>query len=72
MRIAIPLFGTRVSPRMEYAQEILLVDQENPGEISKERIPIGHWHPLERSDRLVGLGVDVLICGGIGGFPARR
>lgn len=71
MRIAVFVFGSRVSPRFDVAQEILLVDRETP-DATETRMSVGHWDPAERIGRLEQLGVDVVICGGIRRFQARE
>ena len=65
MKIAIPTFGTRVSPRFDCAQEIAIVTV-GEGRIS-ERLDLAasDWPPHERIHRLLELGVDTVICGGI-------
>jgi predicted Fe-Mo cluster-binding NifX family protein len=72
MKIAIPLFGTRVSPRIEFAPEFLLVEPDAGEGHVRERIPVAHWSPAERAARLAGLGVGVVICGGISRFLAEQ
>jgi predicted Fe-Mo cluster-binding NifX family protein len=64
-KVAIPLFGTRISPHFTYAATALLVDIEN-GEISQTReIALGPADELQRVQYVKGLEVDTLICGGI-------
>ncbi len=70
MRIAVLVFGNRVSPRFDMAQEVLLFEQGTSGMAAK-RIPVGHWHPAERMDRLAALKVTAVICGAIRGIHAR-
>ena len=64
MKVAVPLFGTRVAPRFGFADQLLLA------EISNERVDrttivtmvVAGWH-----DRLTGLrdlGVELILCGG--------
>jgi len=72
MRIAIPLFGTRVSPRFDCATELLVIDEEGGRVVQRERAEIGHFRPFERVGRLAALGVGVLICGGVSGFVVHQ
>lgn len=65
MRLAIPIFGSRVSPRFDYSQKILLVDIQNGTVINKNEVDAGRWHPLSHIGRLYNLKPDIVICGGI-------
>jgi len=67
MRIAIPLFHSRVSPHFAYAQEILLATKGTEEDWAKEKISCGHMAPLQKVGFLSHKGVNVLICGGING-----
>jgi predicted Fe-Mo cluster-binding NifX family protein len=71
MKIAIPLFGSRVSPRFDCAQRILLVIVENKKVVEKKEIWVARWNPLQRITRLTELGIDTVICGGISNFSVR-
>ena len=72
MKIAIPLFDERVSPRFDCARSFLLAVAENGRAIEREEIPAAVWSPLERVEVLKELGVDTLICGGIDEVSSRR
>jgi predicted Fe-Mo cluster-binding NifX family protein len=64
-KVAIPLFGSRISPHFTYAEMALLVDIEN-NEVSKSReIALGVTDELERVQYFKSLEIDTLICGGI-------
>jgi predicted Fe-Mo cluster-binding NifX family protein len=67
MRIAIPLFHSRVSPHFAYAQEILLATKGEEGEWVKEKISCWHIGPLQKANLLSHLKINALICGGIHG-----
>ncbi len=65
MKIAIPLFKERVSPHFGSSSRLLLVET-NGGKISQEaKWEVGAGSPVEMARRLVDLGVEKLICGGI-------
>src|SRR5210317_407643 len=71
MKVAVPTFGDRVSPRFDCAVSLLVATLEN-GEILERRIlDASQWAPRERINRLVELGVDVVICGGIDCWSAE-
>ncbi len=65
MKIAIPTFATRVSPRFDYAQSILLVTVDDGQVSERQELLTGNWAPQERINNLLELGVDKVICGGI-------
>lgn len=68
MKIAIPLFGSRVSPRFEFSPEIWIVTVENGEVVGREKLPVSHLTLGQRMDQLALSGVHKVICGGIDGF----
>lgn len=72
MKIAIPVFDKRISPRFDCAQRFVIAVVENGEVIEREELPAALWTPLERVKKLSDLGVDTLICGGIDEVSARR
>lgn len=72
MKVAIPLFTTRVAPRFDIAADFLLVKVDD-GRIAKRRVvAAGSWEPIDRVRRLVEMGVDTVVCGGIDRFSDRQ
>lgn len=71
VKIAIPLFERRVSPRFDWAQDFLLASVENGDIVKRQDLSASGWSRQERVKRLSELGVDTLICGGIDRFSAR-
>lgn len=67
MKIAIPLFGTRISPRFDCAPGLLLITTDSKGKdiIEKNEIIFINNNYIERINQLKSSGVDVVICGGI-------
>ena len=65
MIIAIPTFTTRVSPRFDCAQSILVVTVDNGEPLERRELEASEWAPHERINKLLELGVDTVICGGI-------
>ncbi len=65
MKIAIPTFGTRVSPRFDCAQEIAIVTVREGGLSERLELATSDWPSHVRIHRLLELGVDTVICGGI-------
>jgi predicted Fe-Mo cluster-binding NifX family protein len=71
MKVAIPLFNSRVSPRFEFASALLLATTQDRQIRERRQIALDGYDLFQRSALLRELGVDLLICGGIQGFIAR-
>jgi predicted Fe-Mo cluster-binding NifX family protein len=70
--IAIPVFGNRISNRLDSSENVLLVAIEN--DVIKKRESY-YWalaNPLEKIDMLRQFGVEVLICDGITEFCSNQ
>ncbi len=68
MKIAIPLFHERVSPYFGASSRLLLVDTRG-ATLQQEAIwDVDGEGPMEIARRLVDLGVEMLVCGGISHF----
>ncbi len=65
MKIAVPVFNSRISPRFDCAQEMLLVDIADGKIVAQWRISIDGLSSIEKNRMMLNLGVDTLICGGI-------
>jgi predicted Fe-Mo cluster-binding NifX family protein len=65
MKIAVPAFGTRVSPRFDCAPIILLVTVDDGKVVGQEELEANGWTSQARVGRLVELGVETVICGAI-------
>jgi len=63
MRVGITAWNGRVSPVLDAAGEILVVDL--PGRGAGERRPLSGGTVRERADEIVGLRLDALICGAV-------
>ena len=71
MKVAVPTFGDRVSPRFDCAVSFLVATVDK-GDISDRLVlDASEWAPHERINRLVALGVDVVVCGGIDCWSAE-
>ena len=70
MKIAIPTFGNRVSPRFDCAPGLLLItaDRQNKKIVARNEIPVQGKHYIERIKQLKTEAVDVVICGGISNY----
>jgi predicted Fe-Mo cluster-binding NifX family protein len=65
MRIAIPMFGARVSPRFDIAPSLLLVSASDGVVQDRTVESLDSVHGPHRIGLLLGREVDVLLCGGI-------
>lgn len=72
MRVAIPVFRSRISPVFDTAHRCLLVEYRQKEEISKQELTVHGFSASERVDIFSKEGVNLLICGGISGMVQRR
>lgn len=72
MKIAIPLFDKRISPRFDCAQGFLLASTENGRVLKREVFSAPLWSPPEIVKKLREMGVDTVICGGIDEVSSRQ
>lgn len=66
MKIAIPLFKDRVAPHFGASAEVLLVEINNASVKHEAKWNVGGENPFDIARRLVDLGVEKVVCGGIG------
>ena len=72
MKLALPVFGTRVSPRFDCAPEILVLEETEKGGGRETRFKTDTWSERERIEKLLDLGVETVICGGLDVVSARE
>ena len=65
VRIAIPIFRSRVSPVFDSCTRVLLVDIEHSKEIERSEIYLDQLSITERAAILQKLKVKTIICSGI-------
>lgn len=65
MRIAVPLFEERVAPYFGASSRILLVEMRGKAITHEATWDVGGEGAMQIARRLVDLGVEKLICGGI-------
>lgn len=68
MKIAMPLFGERVSPHFGASSKILVVDTAGGKIVHRAIWDVGERGAMETARRLASSGVDKLICNGIDRF----
>ncbi|MBN2469006.1 MAG: NifB/NifX family molybdenum-iron cluster-binding protein [Deltaproteobacteria bacterium] len=71
MKLAIPLYNGRVSPRFEYAPTLLLAMVEGTSILERNEVSLNGYDIFQRTALLKDLAVDTLICGTIEPFAAR-
>lgn len=71
MKVAIPMFNSRVSPRFDFASKLLVATIDSGKVLDRKEFPLANLNPIRRSSLLIEQGVNVLICGGISDFSVR-
>lgn len=64
-KIAIPLFGDRVSPHFGASSKFLFVVTEDETIVDERVLHLEESGPMRQARKLVGLGIHGIICGGI-------
>jgi predicted Fe-Mo cluster-binding NifX family protein len=65
MKVAIMLYGTRVSPRFGYSQGVMIVEVSGHQEIPKKTLETVDYYPEQIPIVLGKEGVEVVIAGGM-------
>jgi len=65
MKVAIPLFRKRISPNFLTAPELLVILAQGQKVSSTFLFRFSKLSLFERRKKLISLGIDLLICGGI-------
>jgi len=65
MKVAIPVWQGRVSPVLDTAGRLVVVDVEDGEEQRRGEEILSESSPMARASQLAGLDVDVLLCGAI-------
>jgi predicted Fe-Mo cluster-binding NifX family protein len=65
IRVAIPIFKSRVSPVFDSCTRVLLVDMEQHREIARNEIYLDEFSLIERVNILQKSQITTIICGGI-------
>jgi predicted Fe-Mo cluster-binding NifX family protein len=71
MKVAIPSYGARVSPRFDCAPNLVLFTVENGKVVERGEVSLTHLDPWQRLERVRELNIQALICGGIDGHSAQ-
>jgi predicted Fe-Mo cluster-binding NifX family protein len=65
MKLAIPVFHTKISPRFDQAQGFVLLETNHSEVVTREDLATRGWPEIDKMRQLVELGIETLICGGI-------
>lgn len=66
MTVAVSIWEGRVSPVLDSAQQLLVVDADGNGsEIKRRTIEFPSVHPMARAQFVASLGIDTIICGAV-------
>ena len=65
MKLAIMLYGTRVSPRFGYSQEVMIIEVDGKEEIRREILKVDDYYPEQIPVVLGNEDVKVVISGGM-------
>jgi predicted Fe-Mo cluster-binding NifX family protein len=70
-KVAIPVFGSHVSPRFDCAREILFIEFENGEIVSQRTTAMEGMNSLQRLRIISASGSTLLACGAMSGFYRR-
>jgi predicted Fe-Mo cluster-binding NifX family protein len=71
MRLAIPIYKSRISPVFDFSTKALIIDIERGREIGRSEVDLGGLSPQARVERLKSAGVNSLVCASIS-LPLQR
>ena len=71
IKVAIPVFGSQVSPRCDCAPEMLFVEFENGEVVSQRLAAMEGMNSLQRIRAISTSGATLLVCGALSGFYRR-
>ena len=72
MKIAIPIFENRISPRFDFSPEMWVIEVER-GEVAREeKLSTANLNLPQRLEQITSIGVDKVICGGIDGLSRNQ
>jgi predicted Fe-Mo cluster-binding NifX family protein len=65
MRLALPVWENKISPVLDTATRLMVVEVEEQGEVRRSEIRLHEKDLSGRCRRIQALGVDALICGAV-------
>ena len=64
-KIAVPIWQDRVSPVLDSARSLLIIDLEDGELISKDSVYLSTGNLAERVEIIKNVGVDTILCGAL-------
>jgi len=64
-KVAVPLFGDRVSPHFGSSSKFLVLVTEKDAILDQSVFELKEADPMQQARQLVSLGVEKVVCGGI-------
>ncbi len=68
MKIAIPIFENRISPRFDFSPEMWVIEVKRGKVVGQEKFSTANLNLPQRLDQITSNGVNKVICGGIDGL----
>jgi predicted Fe-Mo cluster-binding NifX family protein len=68
MKIAIPIFENRISPRFDFSPEMWVIEVKRGKVMGQEKFSTANLNLPQRLEQITSNGIDKLICGGIDGL----
>jgi predicted Fe-Mo cluster-binding NifX family protein len=65
LRVGLPVWKGRISPVLDVAERLLVVDVAAGREVSRSVVEVGAGLLPHRVHRLSDLGVDIIVCGAV-------
>jgi predicted Fe-Mo cluster-binding NifX family protein len=65
MRVAVPVWGSRISPVFDTARTVEIINHDGEAETGRHRIELHPGTLSDRIDQLRANGVEILLCGAI-------
>jgi predicted Fe-Mo cluster-binding NifX family protein len=72
MKIAIPVYENRISPRFDFSPVMWVIEVERGEIVKEEKLSIANLNLPQRLEQVTSNGVDKLICGGIDPFSRSQ
>ncbi len=63
MRVAVPLYGKRVSPRFAFSDTMLVAEVDNGQTVRQEAVATEGLTDQQRLEQLLALGIEEFVCG---------
>jgi predicted Fe-Mo cluster-binding NifX family protein len=68
MKIAIPIFENRISPRFDFSPQMWVIEVERGKVVGQEKFSTANLNLPQRLEQITSNGIDKVICGGIDGL----